>query len=137
MLLPLVQFLVLLTVMLLPAAAIAFPILLFGYLARRTHGRGALISGCFLAGALLSGEAVWRLALADWTLPFWTTVEASGNAMKFGHPLEHAAENNLCAVIVAALFGGLLGAAAAALAARMIRKFTLPGGRRPSPVHPG
>ena len=57
----------------------------------------------YVAGVLF----VWTIVPRDWTLPFWTTLAASVNAAKYGHPVEHYAEG----IVVAMMFCGVVGAA--------------------------
>jgi len=121
---------------LLGAVGIAFLSFLISYVAHRAHGGGALIAGCFLAGALAGGIAVWRLALTDWTLPLRITIEAAVNAERYGRPVEHAAEQILTVLIFAATLCGGACAGTAAMAGRMSRKFALTaavGKRRGTP----
>ena len=56
----------------------------------------------YVAGVLF----VWTLVPHDWTLPFWTTLAATVNAEKYGHPVEHAAE----VIVIWMLFAGVTGA---------------------------
>ena len=123
MLLPLIQLLLVCCILLLGAMPVAFLGLLSSHLFHRRCGRGLLMTGCFTAGALVTGLSVWRLALSVWTLPFWTTLAASVNAEKYGHPLEHEAEQILTLLIFAAVLGGAATAGTAALGGRMSRRF--------------
>jgi hypothetical protein len=56
----------------------------------------------YIAGALF----VWSLIPREWTLPFWTTLAASVNAEKYGHPVEHYAQG----VVIGMMFGAVVGA---------------------------
>jgi hypothetical protein len=49
----------------------------------------------------------WSLVPRDWALPFWTTLAATTQAEKYGHPVEHYAEG----IVTAMMFCGVLGAA--------------------------
>ena len=44
---------------------------------------------------------------AQWTVSFWTTVEAAGNAAKYGESFEHMAEHALFYFLYSALIGAL------------------------------
>jgi hypothetical protein len=61
-----------------------------------------ILAGC-LAGILF----VWAVVPREWTLSFWTTIAAAGNAAKYGHPVEHYAEG----IVVAMMFYAVVGAA--------------------------
>lgn len=55
----------------------------------------------YIAGVLF----VWSLIPREWTLPFWTTLAATVDAEKYGHPVEHYAEG----IVIGMLFGGVVG----------------------------
>lgn len=118
MLLLLIQFLMIGSLILLAAIPVAFLVLIANYLKMRTHGRASLITGSFMTGALASGLVVWHLIPSEWTLPFWTTLEAAGNAQKYGHPVEHYAECIVVLLLFTAVLGGAIGAGAAAFQSR-------------------
>ena len=63
-------------------------------------GRFAVVLG-FLAG----GAVGWASVPAQWTASLWTTIEAAGNAAKYGHAFEHAAERALMYFFYSALLG--------------------------------
>jgi hypothetical protein len=66
----------------------------------------------FLAGAVVG----WAFVPTQWTASFSTTVEAAGNAAKYGHSFEHTAERVLLYFLYPALLGGLaFGVAALAI----------------------
>jgi len=44
---------------------------------------------------LISVGPIWRLISGHWSMSFLSTLEASVNAEKYGHPVEHAAESIL------------------------------------------
>ena len=69
----------------------------------------------FLVGACASGILVWNLVPADWNLSFWLTVEASA---KYGHEIEHTAENILAMCVFACAAGGIVSAGTSMLVAR-------------------
>lgn len=56
-------------------------------------------------GFLAGGVVGWASVPAQWTASFWTTIEAAGNAAKYGHAFEHTAERALMYIF----FSGLLG----------------------------
>jgi hypothetical protein len=83
-----------------------------------TNRRGCLVTAAFCVGALAGGFVTWQLVPSKWTLPFWETLKASGNAEKYTHPVEHYAEGIVVMLICGALLLGVLGAAAAAFYTR-------------------
>jgi hypothetical protein len=107
---------------LLATMPIAFLWLVCNYLVTGNHRSGVLITGSFILGALASGLVVWHLVSSEWTLPFWTTLEAAGDAEKYGHPVEHAAEQIITAVLFVAVLGGAAGAGATGLGTKLLRK---------------
>ena len=48
-----------------------------------------------IIGFLTGGVVGWAFVPAQWTASFWTTVEAAGNAAKYGDSFEHTAERAL------------------------------------------
>jgi len=73
-------------------------------------GRKRLIALAALAvviGFLAGGVVGWAVVPAQWAGSFWTTVEAAGNAAKYGHSFEHAAEHVLFYSRYSALLGGI------------------------------
>ena len=75
MLLPLIQVLMLCSFILLTTSPVVFILLAGNYFFKRTYGRGVVIAGSFILGALASGFVVWHLVPSEWSLPFWTTLE--------------------------------------------------------------
>jgi TRAP-type C4-dicarboxylate transport system permease small subunit len=76
--------------------------------------RDRLIPVALLAvvlGFLAGGVVGWASVPAQWTASFWTTIEAAGNAAKYGHAFEHTAERALMYIF----FSGLLGEVALGL----------------------
>ena len=72
--------------------------------------RGRLIALAALAvviGFLAGGVLGWAVVPAQWTASFWTTVEAAGDAAKYGHSFEHTAEHVLLYLLYPALLGGV------------------------------
>jgi len=48
-----------------------------------------------------SAAVIWKLGTADWSLSFLTTLDASVNAAKYGHPVEHRAEVRIVWLLLA------------------------------------
>ena len=115
MLLPLIQLLLVCAFVLFFTMPIAFVALTCNYLFTGNYRRGVLITGSFVLGAVASGFLVWHLVPSGWTLPFWTTLAATVDAEKYGHPIEHQAEQIMTVLFFAAALGGAAGAGAAAL----------------------
>jgi hypothetical protein len=80
----------------------------------RRSWRSAAIALSFVAGSCLGGALAWSLIQSEWSLPFWATLDAAVNSEKYGHPIEHAAENILVLVTFACVACGALGAGMAA-----------------------
>ena len=114
----LVQMFVLATLILICLAPAALVILAIEY--RRTGRHATALAGacCAVVGFLAGGGAVWKLVASVWHLSFLTTVEAAVNAEKYGHPVEHTAENILVWVLFGGVVAGLISGAGAALALR-------------------
>ncbi len=84
--------------------------------------RERLISVAALAaviGFLAGGVLGWAVVPAQWTASFWTTVEAAGNAVRYGHSFEHTAER----VLLYSLYSALLGGVAFGVAGLTILRF--------------
>ena len=60
-----------------------------------------------IIGFLAGGVVGWAFVPVQWTASFWTTVEATGNATKYGHPFEHMAEHALLFFLYPAGLGAL------------------------------
>ena len=75
----------------------------------------------FLAGGLVG----WLSVPAQWTASFWTTIEAAGNAAKYGHSFEHMAEHALMYFLWAALLGEVAFGLAAVIVVWRIRDLPL------------
>jgi hypothetical protein len=123
MLLGLIQLLLLCSLIVFITTPVAFVILARNYLLTGKNGRGALITGFFILGALASAFAAWQLIQSQWTLPFWTTLKATGDAEKYGNAVEHNAEGVIMMVIFAGVPGGAGCAGAAALGTRLLKDF--------------
>ena len=84
---------------------------------RRSDRLVALAPSAALIGFFVGAAVGWTLLLPpQWTASFWTTVEAAGNAAKYGHEFEHTAERALMYV----LYPGVLTGLALGLAALLI-----------------
>jgi hypothetical protein len=58
---------------------------------------------------------------AEWTASFWTTIEAAGNAAKYGESFEHTAEHALMYFFYSAFLGELAFGLAAVVVWRIRR----------------
>jgi len=65
------------------------------------------VPGSGVAGFLIGAVIGWASVPAAWTASLWTTIVASGDAMTYGHPFEHAAEQVLMYVFFSAALGEL------------------------------
>jgi hypothetical protein len=89
------------------------PLLLAVFIVSLFRRRDRLIKLAPLAviiGFFAGGGVGWASVPAQWTSSFWTTIEAAGNAAKYGHSFEHMAEHALMyffypAVLSAVAFG--------------------------------
>ncbi len=61
----------------------------------RRDGLIGLAPVAVVIGFLAGGVIGWAFVPAQWTASFWTTVEAAGNAAKYGESFEHMAEHAL------------------------------------------
>ena len=90
----------------------------YGYLTTNYYLTGHLFIYPWLSGlkatesdlgygsAIQSGGGVgWASVPAQWTASFWTTIEAAGNAAKYGETFEHTAERALMYFFYSALLG--------------------------------
>jgi ribose/xylose/arabinose/galactoside ABC-type transport system permease subunit len=126
MLLGLVQLLLICSFIVFITMPVAFVVLGCTYLFTGKRGRGVLIAGLFVLGALASGAAVWQLVPSQWTLPFWTTLKATVDAEKYGHAVEHYAEGVVMMMTFAALIGGAACAGGVALGSKLLRRLVRP-----------
>lgn len=86
--------------------------------------RVAVASG-FLAGGIIG----WSAVPAEWTASIWTTIDAAGNSVKYGHAFEHTAERALMWFFYSALVGELAVGMVALLAVWWLAE---PRSERPS-----
>jgi hypothetical protein len=91
---------------------------------RRWTGRQIFILAIFVPlGFLAGGAAGWAAVPPIWQASLWTTIDASMNAAKYGASFEHTAER----VLLYFVYGGIIGAVAAAIAGALA--FTAAGRR--------
>jgi hypothetical protein len=113
------QALVLLTLLagllLIVALPIALVIRLSTYSRHRIWTRDLSLTLMPAVGFFGAGIVTWYTLGAGWHLPFLTTVVASVDSQKYGHPVEHAAENLLVAVVFFSVIGSIAGAGTARL----------------------
>ena len=72
----------------------------------------------YTAGVLFVGALVPH----DWTLPFWTTLAAAGNAAKYGHPVEHYAEGIVAGMMFCGVVGAVIGGSVTHIAGTLLRQ---------------
>lgn len=72
-------------------------------------------------GFLAGGGVGWAFVPAQWTASFWTTIEAAGNAAKYGGTFEHTAERALMYFFYSALLGEVAFGLAVLVVVRRIR----------------
>ena len=63
-----------------------------------------LVAVVMLVTFYISAGLIWRLGTADWNLSFLTTLEASANAEKYGHPVESRAERMVAWLLIYSTF---------------------------------
>jgi hypothetical protein len=90
----------------------------------RTHRdrRRVIVTSSFALGLYCGGWLAWSLIASSWAMPFWTTIEASVDAEKYGHLIEHTAENILFVVTLASMCCGVLSVIIAAFGTRSIAR---------------
>jgi hypothetical protein len=84
------------------------PVLIAASVASHFLRRDRLIPFALLAvvlGFLAGGVVGWASVPVQWTASFWTTIEAAGNAAKYGETFEHTAERALMYFFYSALLG--------------------------------
>jgi hypothetical protein len=82
-----------------------------------------------LCGYIAGARFVWTLVPRDWTLPFWTTLAATVNAEKYGHPLEHSAEGIVIWIMFGAVVGAVVGGFLTHIAGDRMRQRMIPRAR--------
>ena len=70
----------------------------------------------------ISAGLIWTVVSADWNLSFLTTLEASVNSTKYGHPVEHRAETILVWLLMLSTFAALVSGAVAAVVDAEVRR---------------
>jgi len=103
-----IQFLLLASFLLLATMPLVALVLLFASIRQRGPWGMVLMAVSFVVGSCAGGALAWSSVPPDWSLPFRTTMEAAVNAEKYGHAIEHAAENILVFVTFASVVGGTL-----------------------------
>ncbi len=120
----LIQLLLLASFLLLATMPLVALVLLFTSIRKRGPWGMVLMAVSFVAGSCAGGALAWSSVPADWSLRFRTTMEAAVNTEKYGHTIEHAAENILVFVTFASVVGGTLctGITAGSLKLRSMMK---------------
>lgn len=103
-----IQLLLVASFVLLAAMPLVSLVLLFVAICKRGPRGNFLKALSFVAGSCGSGALAWYLVPSEWSLPFRTTLEAAVNVEKYGHAIEHTAENILVFVTFACVVGGAL-----------------------------
>jgi hypothetical protein len=81
---------------------------------------GSVIAlGMILVFSITAAGLIWRLGRADWHLSFLTTVEASVNAGKYGHAVEHRAETMIVGLLMVSTAAALMAGAGIALVTKV------------------
>lgn len=65
---------------------------------------GFLVSVVMIVVFYASAGLIWHLGTTDWNLSFLTTLEASVDAEKYGHPVEHRAETMVVWLLIYSTF---------------------------------
>jgi len=81
-----------------------------------------LVPAGILCGYLAGALVVWTLVPGEWTLPFWTTLAATVNAAKYGHPVEHYAEGIVIGIMFGAVVGAAIGGFSTHITGRLLRQ---------------
>jgi pheromone shutdown protein TraB len=88
---------------------------------RKTHA-GLVIAVVMLVVFYISAGLIWTVVSADWGLSFLTTLEASVNSAKYGHPVEHRAETMVAWLLMLSTLAALVAGAVAAVVDAEIRR---------------
>jgi hypothetical protein len=88
---------------------------------RRTQGARAtlVVSSTIVIAFLVGGILSWNLIPFHWDMPFWTTLKASVDSEKYGHPVEHKAEGILIWVLFGSVSSAISAGAVTALAGKL------------------
>jgi hypothetical protein len=95
-------------------APVLFAVSFLGRLLNR--GRLNLLGPAAVASGFVAGGTVgWASVPPEWTASIWTTIDAAGNAAKYGEAFERTAERALMYLFYSALLGELAFGLAALL----------------------
>jgi hypothetical protein len=91
---------------------------------RRTQNRVVtqLVGPAILLGYIGGGTVAWSLVPPEWQMSFRETLAASVNAEKYGHPIEHYAQDIVVMTLFACAVGALIGGILAATTARVWKR---------------
>jgi hypothetical protein len=92
------------------------------YRRSRKMNTGFVVSVVMLVVFYMSAALIWRLGSADWRLSFTTTLEASVNAEKYGHAIEHTAETMIVWLLMFSTIAALIAGATTAVVHAAIRR---------------
>jgi hypothetical protein len=73
-----------------------------------------------VTGACGGGLLAWNMTPPGWSLPFLTTLAASANAEKYGHLIEHTAQDIVVGVTFACVSCGVLSAVTTAAGTKVL-----------------
>lgn len=118
----LIQLLLIVSFILIAGMPVVLVSLAFMHLRTRRYRREILIAFAFVAGGLIGGVLTWHAVPSGWALPFWTTLAATVDAEKYGHTIEHAAEQIMTMVTFACVLAGVVSAVAAATGPRIVAR---------------
>jgi hypothetical protein len=91
------------------------------FAASRSSRRDRLIAPAAGAIGFLAGGVIgWASVPAEWTASLWTTIEAAGNAAKYGESFEHIAEHALMYFFYSAVLAEIAFALGALVVVRVI-----------------
>ena len=103
-----IQLLLVVSLVLLATMPVVSLVLLFVRIRKGGSWRGVLLALSFVVGSCVTGALAWHSVPSEWSLPFRTTLEAAVNSEKYGHAIEHSAENILVLLTFACVAGGAL-----------------------------
>jgi hypothetical protein len=92
------------------------------YRRSRKANSGLIIAVVMLVVFYISAGLIWTVVSANWGLSFLTTLEASVNSEKYGHPVEHRAETMVAWLLLLSTFAALVAGAVAAVVDAEIRR---------------
>jgi len=88
----------------------------------KMNATGLVVAVVMLVVFYVSAGLIWTLASADWHLSFLATLEASVNAEKYGHAVEHRAETMVVWLLIFSTFMALVAGGAAAVVHARIKQ---------------